>query len=30
MKQFDHLQVVELHSIVQGNVAPPVRSRDHS
>lgn len=25
LKQFDHLHVIELYSIIQGNVAPPVR-----
>lgn len=28
LKQFDHLQVIELHGIIQGNVAPPVRNKD--
>lgn len=29
LKQLDHLQVVELYGIIQGNVAPPVRNKDH-
>ena len=30
MEQFHHFQVVELHSIIQGDVAPPERrNRDH-